>query len=232
MSVTHANLCGTAGRTPRGTLVRDASAFDLYADEYDRWFDENLDTYEAEVRALHSVVPEGGDGLEIGVGTGRFAARLGIRYGVEPARGMVDIASRRGIVVCRAVGERLPFADGVFDYAALITVVCFVADPEALFLEVRRTLRPGGHLVVAFIDRDTPLGRLQELRRQSHRFYRQARFYSSDDVARLVASAGFADYEWRQTAFDESSAERERDEVTEGRGIGAFVVLSARKTLG
>jgi hypothetical protein len=52
------------------------------------------------------MLPEGGTGIEIGVGTGRFAAPLGIKVGVEPARAMGEIARReRGIEVVAGVLE-------------------------------------------------------------------------------------------------------------------------------
>ncbi len=51
-----------------------------------RWF------IGAELAAVESLWPATGQGLEIGVGTGRFAVPLGIKIGVEPARAMAEIA--------------------------------------------------------------------------------------------------------------------------------------------
>jgi ubiquinone/menaquinone biosynthesis C-methylase UbiE len=36
-------------------------------------------------------------GLEIGVGTGRFAKILGMEYGIDPSERMLSIAKERGI---------------------------------------------------------------------------------------------------------------------------------------
>jgi len=41
---------------------------------------------------VKSLIPEGLNGMEVGVGTGRFALPLGIRVGVEPADNMARIA--------------------------------------------------------------------------------------------------------------------------------------------
>jgi SAM-dependent methyltransferase len=79
-------------------------------------------------------------GVEIGVGTGRFSTPFGIRIGVEPSRNMAQIAKTRNILVCQAIGERLPFRDGQFDFALLVTVVCFVKDVATLLQEVRRVI--------------------------------------------------------------------------------------------
>ena len=37
-----------------------------------------------------------GDGLEVGVGTGRFTVPLGVREGIEPSGAMARLAARAG----------------------------------------------------------------------------------------------------------------------------------------
>ena len=66
--------------------------FEESAREYDAWFDRHRLVYESELRALKRFMGSGGIGLEIGVGTGRFAVPLGIEVGVEPAAAMADLA--------------------------------------------------------------------------------------------------------------------------------------------
>ncbi len=58
--------------------------FDRTWNDYDQWFNEHQALYETELAALRLAVPTGA-GLEIGVGTGRFAAPLRVRYGLDPA---------------------------------------------------------------------------------------------------------------------------------------------------
>jgi SAM-dependent methyltransferase len=41
----------------------------------------------------------------------------------------------------------------------MVTVVCFLDDVVRAFREVFRVLKPAGSLIVAFIDRESPLGR-------------------------------------------------------------------------
>lgn len=45
---------------------------------------------------------------------------------MEPSRAMAEIAHQRGIRVVQAPGERLPFRTEQFDFALLLTVICFV----------------------------------------------------------------------------------------------------------
>lgn len=110
--------------------------FEEHAQEYDRWFDTHERLYQAESDALMQFIPARGLGIEIGVGSGRFAAASGIKLGVEPSRRMAEIAAHRGIAVCQALGERLPFVKEQFDFVLLVTVICFVPDMLVLLREI------------------------------------------------------------------------------------------------
>jgi len=59
--------------------------FEESAQEYNGWFVRHRAVYESELLALKRFISPGGLGLEIGVGTGRFAAPRGLQMGVEPA---------------------------------------------------------------------------------------------------------------------------------------------------
>jgi len=72
--------------------MENINVFEENAHKYDQWFDENAHAYESQLLALKRFIPPVGKGIEIGVDTGRFAAPLGIRVGVEPAKAMVEAA--------------------------------------------------------------------------------------------------------------------------------------------
>jgi len=148
--------------------------------EYDAWFDQNRMVYESEILALKRFIAPSGLGLEIGVGTGRFAVPLGLEVGVEPASAIAEMAQKRGVKILRAVGEALPFRQGSFHLAAIITTLCFLRDPWLALAEATRILRPGGQILIAEIDRDSPLGRFYEAHKRESKFYRQAHFYTVD----------------------------------------------------
>lgn len=145
--------------------MTNRDAFEKYAQEYDKWFDENKDAYKSEIMALRALIPRGGVGLEVGVGTGRFAAPLGIRMGVEPAKAMADMARKRGIDVHEGRAEALPFDDASFDFVLMMTTICFLEDPLQALEEARRVLRPEGHIIIGMIDRNSPLGMSYEGKR-------------------------------------------------------------------
>ena len=126
------------------------TVFNHSALEYDDWFVQNEMAYRSELAAVKAILPPGGRSLEIGVGTGRFAAPLGIEVGVEPVRAMATIARKRGIKVLEAYAEELPFGNGSFDFVLMVTVLCFLADPFQVQAsrEATRVLKPEGRLII------------------------------------------------------------------------------------
>jgi SAM-dependent methyltransferase len=204
------------------------SAFDKYTDVYDNWFDENKQIYQAEIKALQRFIPNVGLGIEIGVGTARFAIPLGIRIGIEPSRNMAKIARQRDIATCQGVGEFLPFCNGQFDFALLVTVVCFVDNVAQFFHEVSRVIKTDGKIIVGFIDKNSDLGKIYESRKDSDKFYKHANFYSVSDIQTHLQHAGFCNFGFSQTIFG-LSQDAKTYEVLNGYNKGAFVTICATK---
>jgi SAM-dependent methyltransferase len=123
-------------------------SFEKYAGKYEAWFEKNPRVYEAELRAVKALIPTEGRGLETGVGTGRFAEPLGIKTGVEPSKRMRDFAQKRGIRVLNGMAEKLPFKDSKFDFALMVTTVCFVDDIIMALMEAHRVLYDRGVLII------------------------------------------------------------------------------------
>jgi ubiquinone/menaquinone biosynthesis C-methylase UbiE len=207
------------------------TVFDERALEYDQWFDAHDPVYRAELAAIQKFVPQTDMGIEVGVGTGRFAVPLGIRFGIDPSRRMLKISQQRGLRVCQAIGERLPFRDGQFDLVLLVTVICFVDDVPTLLRELHRVLAFGGRLVIGFINRNSELGRLYEFGKEASAFYREARFYAVEDVTEWMKETGFHALQYCQTLFGSPSEFPTKGlEVRDGASEGAFIVLGAGKT--
>ena len=208
------------------SIMTKATPFDEHATEYDSWFDENRAIYHAELAAVRDMLPIGGQGVEIGVGTGRFAAPLGIAIGVEPSHGMAELARKRGVEVLEGVAEALPLASGAFDFALMVTVVCFLDDISLAFREAHRIIKPQGSLIVGFIDRESELGQRYHRKKKQSSFYREATFYSVAELEAHLTRAGFAGFTCRQTLFPGQGVDRK---LEEGHGRGGFVVVRAIK---
>jgi hypothetical protein len=65
--------------------------------------------YYSELLAVRARLPWQGQGLSISVGTGRFAAPLGVQTGIDPAHEMLTYAVNRGVSVVKAIAEALLF---------------------------------------------------------------------------------------------------------------------------
>lgn len=204
------------------------SPFDTHHEDYDAWFVEHEPAYLSELLALRPFVPWQGRGLEIGVGGGRFAAPLGVTVGIDPSPAMLAHAAARGVVTVHGVAERMPFADNDFDCVLVVTTICFVDSVPSMLAEVRRVLKPQGRLVIGFIDRESPLGQEYVAHQADDVFYREATFFSADEVARHLLDAGFNIDAWGQTLTHTLAETTAIEPLQPGRGKGAFVVVSAR----
>ena len=204
-------------------------AFEAHAPRYEAWFARNEAAYLSELFAVRAFLPWSGWGLEIGVGSGRFAAPLGVQVGVDPSPAMLALAAARGVEVVVGTAEQLPFPPARFDYALVVTTLCFVDSPARMLAEAHRVLEPGGSLVIGFIDRDSPLGRDYLAHQAESVFYREATFYSAGEVERLLGDAGFTIRAWGQTLSHSLAETREIEPLQPGRGRCSFVVVSAGK---
>ena len=203
------------------------SPFNNLHGRYEAWFNRHWAAYHSELLAVRALLPWQGLGLEIGVGTGRFAAPLAVQVGIDPSMAMLTYATERGVICVQGIAESLPFKDEVFDYGLIVTTICFVDDDEGMLIEARRVLRPGACLVIGFIDRTSDLGK-QYLERQAENvFYRGAKFYSASEVENLLIDAGFVDSVWGQTLSISLNEIREIESFRSGRGRGSFVVVRA-----
>jgi SAM-dependent methyltransferase len=205
------------------------SPFDQNAERYDAWFVQHPHAYLSEVEAIRMLLPLPGRGLEIGVGTGLFAAPLGIQTGIEPSAVMGNRARKRGINVFKGVAESLPFLDQQFDTALMVTTVCFLDDLAMAFQEAFRVIKPGGAFILGFVDRNSPIGKAHEQRKNESLFYKNATFYSVDDLLVHLRQAGFLRFDFRQTLFGNLDAMHGIEQAKQGYGEGSFVVIKADK---
>lgn len=204
--------------------------FETRYELYDAWFDKNRILYESELRAVKSLLPPEGNRVEVGVGSGRFASKLGIKEGVEPAAGIARLARARGIHVKQGTAEALPLPDAYYDAVLLVTTLCFVDDVEKTLAEADRVLKPGGCVVLSFIPKDSPFGRLYERRKEEDEFFQVATFYTKQEVFDALKKAGFAIDRTAQTLTSPPEMANEKvEEPSPGHDRGSFIVVRAVK---
>lgn len=207
----------------------NAAPFEAHTDRYDRWFEENEDAYQSELEALGRLLQTTGYGLEVGVGSGRFAGPLGVQVGVDPALQMLDYARQRGIDVVRGVAERLPFADDTFDTVLIVTTICFVDDVPRTLAEAARVLEPSGSIVIGYIDENSPLGQRYLEMKETNPFYEEAVFVSTEELVEELEAAGFTEFEFVQTIYHWLDEIDGPEPIEDGYGDGSFVGIRASK---
>jgi len=165
-----------------------ANVFDERWMEYDAWYDKHRDAFLKELKLIRRNLPAGA-GLEVGVGTGRFAKNLeNVVAGVDVSLNMLRLAKKREVEVILSDASNLPFKR-VFDFVLFAFTICFVEDPLKALREASKVLKPGGKVVVCFV----PEGELvEEYRKKNSPFYRNARFYSIEEISELLKKAGFS----------------------------------------
>ncbi|MEO7540105.1 MAG: class I SAM-dependent methyltransferase [Pyrinomonadaceae bacterium] len=170
------------------------------------WTDGTFDFHEL----CRSVIPMGGDILEIGSGppnpTTKFLASIGRVRGVDidPDIGLNTALASSHVLA----GEDYPFADETFDACVSNYVVEHVDDPAGHLREIKRVLKPGGVYVfrapnfyhyVSVISHLTPhwfhelvANRLRNLPPESHEPYpTQYRMNTRSAIRRHAADIGF-----------------------------------------
>jgi SAM-dependent methyltransferase len=100
--------------------------------------------------------------LEVGCGTGWFAARVQDELGAEvvaidQSERMVELARATGVDARLGDVQALPFGDAEFDCVAANWMLYHVPDLDRGIAEIARVLRPGGRLVAVTNGRDNLL---------------------------------------------------------------------------
>jgi len=203
--------------------------FDQNCKKYDAWYDISKYAYLSEIEAIKKVLPSKGKGLEVGVGTGRFAAPLGIQFGIDPSRKMLEIAQKRGVDVKCGKGEDLPFNDATFDYVAIIIAICFVKDPLKVLRETQRVLRNHGKIIIGIVDKSSFLGEFYQNKKSI--FYKKAHFFNVNEIINLLKTAKFSQFIYYQTIFQLPDKIGIIEKPRKGFGKGGFVVVSGQKKL-
>lgn len=133
--------------------------------------------------------------LDLGCGRGYWLRRMrsaGLRpVGIEHDQDRTADALRQAPVAV-ADGAELPFADTSVGLVWCIHVLHHLEEPDRVLREVRRVLRPGGHLILAETVEDNPLIRAgRSLWPAWDGVHVHSRF-TADRLLRMLGAAGFS----------------------------------------
>jgi len=205
--------------------------FEKNVEEYEKWYEDYPEVYQSELAAIKEQLlklPEDIRGIEVGLGTGRFALPLGIKEGVEPSETMAAKAIKRGIEIIDGVAEKLPYGDLQFDFVLFVTV-CHFDNMKNALAEAHRVLKPKGSILIGFLDKEQNVAKQYIEKRQQSTFFANAKFYTVDRLTTLLKEARFKDLEFNQTLFDDLDEIKKIQMPKQGFGEGSFVVVKATK---
>jgi len=209
--------------------MKNIFSYPQYVARYEKWFETNQIAYQSELSAIKALLPKQGKGIEIGVGTGKFASPLGIYAGIEPSKQMSTIAKKQGINVINAFAEDLPLKNRSFDFVLMVTTVCFLNNIEIAFQEAHRILKKSGYLIIGMVDNNSKIGQIYLKKQNKSTFYKDAHFYTTDKMVELMKQANFKHFSFRQTLFQETSKIKKVEKPISGFGKGSFVVIRGKK---
>ena len=205
--------------------------FDKHVATYEKWYEDYSEVYQSELLALREQLeklPENIRGIEVGLGTGRFASELGIKEGVEPSAAMAEKAINRGVEVIKGFAAQLPYGDLQFDFVLFVTI-CHLDKMKYAIKEANRVLKPKGSILIGFLDKDQSIAKEYIEKRHRSTFFAKANFYTVDRVVALLKEAGFKDLEFNQTLFGNLDEIKEVQRPKTGFGEGSFVVVKGNK---
>ncbi|HSA37465.1 MAG TPA: methyltransferase domain-containing protein [Methanoregula sp.] len=191
--------------------------YDNVADTYDHHYDHRRGKkYHAHLsKHLMKALPENGNLLDIGCGTGLFVEKYiktgGKGTGLDISEKMVAKARNRcpGCEFIIGTGEKLPFNDSSFNAVSSVLVFSYVRDPVAMLSEVYRVLEPKGSVALCtlgkkLITKGIPsLYKLGEKIKIKHVVMKDfgEHYYDEKEMYSLFDSAGFSDVDVKWCSF-------------------------------
>jgi ubiquinone/menaquinone biosynthesis C-methylase UbiE len=225
-------------------LAKEGSAFDTSAEDFDAWFRKNQVIFESELLAEKYFITDPTHTVSIGCGSGIFAERLGIKFGVEPSEEMAKLARSRGIDVKIGTAENVPYDGEQFKAVLLGTILNYVQHRKKTISEAYRILQPGGHIIISFLPREGSYAMLYELAflRGEYdyetaptdpyplKFLNGTHWCSVREVTNLLQETGFVDLKYVQTLTRHPKySNDEVEEPMEGYDRGDYIVIQGRK---
>jgi len=191
--------------------------YDTVADTYDDYYDQYRGrNYHNHISGyMIRALPEKGDLLDIGCGTGLFIEKYlqngGTATGLDISRRMLIQAKKR--CACSeftlASADTIPFCDNSFDAVSSLLVFSYVKDPQEMLNEVYRVLRPGGTIAICtlgkkLITKGIPaLYFISEKMNINHILMKDfgEHYFDKNEMNRLFGNAGFEDISMRWCSF-------------------------------
>ena len=205
-----------------------------FAMEYDQFYQSDggraVDMAEKAVISDLLLQVDSREMLELGCGTGHWTAffsEKGFRVtAVDQSPAMLEQARKRVIPEVQWVdadAAHLPFSDGKFELITAITLFEFVEDRNALLSEIGRLLKPGGFLIVGWLNSLSEIGR----QKKSSPTFSKAHLYTPAEIRNQLTLLG--SHQFRYAVYYDNNFEL-LDEQSGREGIQpAFIATILKK---
>jgi len=206
-----------------------------FAEKYDQFYRTNGGTAvdmaeKAEISDLLLQV-DSREMLELGCGTGHwtgFFSEKGYRVtAVDQSAAMLEQARKRVIPEVQWVeadAARLPFSDERFELITAITLFEFAEDRNAIFREIDRLLKPGGFLIVGWLNSLSEIGR----QKKSSPTFSKAHLYTPAEIRNHLIF--FGPPQFRYAVYYDSNFELLDEQHDKGNTHPAFIATIVQKT--
>ncbi|MBN1150562.1 class I SAM-dependent methyltransferase [candidate division WOR-3 bacterium] len=229
-------------------------AFDQYAEKYDAWFLENKNVLYSELKLVAYFLKDAGEVLSVGCGSGIFESLLAreygieIKYGIEPSRGMAEIAIKRGMNVEITSADMADFGEEKFNTVLFNGTTSYMPDLISIFKKTHRALKPSGRAVVIDVPKESSYGILYNLAKAlgtwDHpllegvkpkdpypiEFVNAALWKTTSEKTEILKKAGFISFEYAQTLTKHPLySDNTLEEPKPGYDCGDYVAVCAHK---
>ncbi len=229
--------------------------FSFLAPTYDEWYKTPLGSLcdKLEKDAVFSLadVKDGELVLDVSCGTGNYSLELKRRgarvIGLDISSEMLSIAKekseREGLKIdfIRADAAMPPFKNNSFDLITSILILEFADKPDKMIEEWKNLFKPGGRIVIGFLNRYSLWALKRKLKAVfKESIWRKAKFYSADEMQKLLSDAGLRSIESREVIYFPPVENRlflkaliliERFGKRFLSGLGAFIAVKGEKSL-
>lgn len=172
-------------------------AFSKAAATYDEACDFQKETGQRLIDRILSDGPKSAEVLDIGMGTGRIAHELSLRFkrpvhGCDLAWGMVLFSktNRTGVIAVQADMERLPYKPETFGIVFSNIAHQWGRHIKAAFLEVERVLKPGGRFYFSILAKNSLIELYKSLKIVTGKNYGEGLFPDVEDLKSELAGSG------------------------------------------
>lgn len=228
--------------------------FDEYAEKYDAWFLKNQNVLYTELKLVAHFLKNSGDTLSVGCGSGLFEMLLQkeynitIKYGLEPSKGMAEIATKRGMIVQQKTAEEADFGKNQYDTLLFNGTTSYLRDLQKTFKNAYQALREKGKIVVIDVPKESSYGLLYNLAKAlgtwHHpllegvqpkdpypiEFVKIANWRTTTEKTSFLKKAGFHDFVYAQTLTKHPVySDQTLEEPREGFDCGDYVAICAFK---